>query len=394
MLQRWMKSLAVVGATCAMFASCKKHTYSPDEPLVETNTPSVFTASQNKVMYGLDHVSGKAKWQYTLTANAIATPVVVGKFVYVATEDQLYRFNAKVGRFVKATTDVHVVNGVPRTLQKFFSTPITDGKLLYIASVEGDVFAIEPVGDYTDSPAKRSENIKWSYKGDDSVKSSLMMYNGNIIVVTTKGKVTALNMTNGTPSWTSNLPTIDGGLQSSPVASGPYIYIGSPDYNLYALNVANGNVVWNFRTDGIINGSPVAYGGNIIFGSADNYVYCVDSVAKTARWKFKTNDRVHSTPSAYGQVVYVGGYDSYIYALNIIDGSIKWKYQTGGLIQASVLATDGSVYVSGFDKQIYKFDTSGTLKWRTDVGGPIQCSPVFYDLNKAYYPSVTGFGPY
>eukprot|EP01012_Entosiphon_sulcatum_P033749 TRINITY_DN42732_c0_g1_i1.p1 TRINITY_DN42732_c0_g1~~TRINITY_DN42732_c0_g1_i1.p1 ORF type:complete len:395 (-),score=37.37 TRINITY_DN42732_c0_g1_i1:11-1195(-) len=394
MLQRWMKSLAVVGVTCAMFASCKKHTYSPDEPLVETNTPSVFTASQNKVMYALDPATGKTKWQYTLKANVIATPVVVGKFVYVASEDSLYRFNAKSGHFVKACADTHHVNNENRVLHKFFSTPITDGKLLYIASVEGDVFAIEPKGDYTDPEAGRQEIIKWSYRGTDSVKSSLMMYNGNIIVVNTKGKVTALNMANGTMSWTSNLPTIDGGLQSSPVASGPYIYIGSPDYNLYALNVANGNVVWNFPTDGIINGSPVVYGGNIIFGSADNYVYCVDSAAKTARWKFKTNDRVHATPSVYGQVVYAGGYDSYIYALNIIDGSIKWKYQTGALIQASLLATDGSVYVSGFDKEMYKFDTSGTLRWRTDVGGPIQCSPVFYDLNKAYYPSVTGFGPY
>ncbi|MBN8671745.1 MAG: PQQ-binding-like beta-propeller repeat protein [Chitinophagales bacterium] len=388
MLQRWMKSLAVVGATCAMFASCKKHTYSPDEPLVETNTPSVFTASQNKIMYAIDPSTGKYKWQRTLTANVIATPVIVGNYVYVASEDSLYKFNAKSGKFIKAMYPIHVVNpNLTRSLNKFYSSPVTDGKVLYIADIEGDVFAIQPKNDDEDE-------VKWSYDAADSVKSSLIMYNGNIVVVTTKGAVKTVSMANGTGGWTSTLPTIDGGLKSSPVASGPYIYIGSPDYNLYALNVANGNVVWNFATDGAIDGSPVAYGGNIIFGSADNYVYCVDSTARTARWKFKTNDRVHSTPAAYGQVVYVGGYDAYIYALNIIDGSIKWKYQTGALIQASLLATDGSVYVSGFDKQMYKFDTSGKLRWRTDIGGPIQSSPVFYDLNKAYYPSITGFGPY
>jgi outer membrane protein assembly factor BamB len=379
MLQRWMKSLAVVGATCAMFASCKKHTYSPDEPLVEAYTPSVFTASQNKVLYALDPATGKVKWQFTLDDNTLATPTVVGENVFVPTLTSLYKFNAKSGK--RNTSISYSIGGV-------VSSPITDGKTLFIAEITGKVHALDA---NTTDPTKVS---KWTFDMQDSVLSSLMMYNGNLIVVTTKGKIQAINMGNGTPAWSSNLPTIDGGLRSSPVASGPYIYIGSPDYKLYALSVANGNVVWNFPTEGIINGSPVAYGGNIIFGSADNYVYCVDSTAKTERWKFRTIDRVHATPSVYGQVVYCGGYDSYIYALNIIDGSIKWKYQTAALIQSSLLATDGSVYIGSFDKQLYKFDTSGSLRWRTDVTGPIQCSPVYYDLNKAYYPSITGFGPY
>lgn len=387
MLQRWMKSLAVVGATCALFASCKKHTYSPDEPLVDTYTPSVFTASQNKIMYGIDPFTGKPKWQQSLSANVIATPIIVGNYLYVPSVDSLYKFNAKSGKFIKAIYATHTVGSQTRVLNKFHSSPITDGKLLYIATLAGDVFAIQPMDDNRD-------DIKWSYNAADTVYSSLMLYNGSVVVVNSKGVVQAVNTANGTGNWSSSLPTIPGGLKSSPVASGPYIYIGSPDYYMYALNVANGSVVWSFKTDGIIDGSPVAYGGNVIFGSADNYVYCVDSTAKTTRWKFRTNDRVHATPAAYGQVVYVGGYDSYIYALNIIDGSIKWKYQTGSLIQAALLAADGSVYASSFDKIMYKFDTSGSLKWKADVGGPIQSSPVFYDLNKAYYPAVTGFGPY
>lgn len=387
MLQRWMKSLAVVGATCALFASCKKHTYSPDEPLVDTYTPSVFTASQNRILYAIDPATGKPKWQYTLGANQIASPIVVGNYLFIASEDTLYKFNAKSGAFIRKIVTSHTSNNETRDLKYFYSSPISDGKTFYIATKVGHVFAIEPKNDNTDE-------IKWSYNAGDSVLSSLMLYNGNVIVATTKGKIHAVATANGVISWQSALPTIDGGLRSSPVASGPYIYIGSRDYNLYALSVANGAVKWNFTTEGVIDGSPVAYGGNIIFGSADNYIYCVDSTAKTARWKFRTNDRVHSTPSAYGQVVYCGGYDSYIYALNIIDGSIKWKYQTGSMVQSALLATDGSVYIGGFDKELYKFDTSGTLKWKTNVGGPVQCPPVYYDLNRAYYPSITGFGPY
>lgn len=378
MLQRWMKSLAVVGATCALFASCKKNTYSPDEPLVSANTPSVFTSGQNKIMYGLEPSTGSVKWQFTLDTNLMATPVVVGSNLYIPTLGLLYQFDARTG---KRGQNTYTVGSV-------YSSPITDGKTLYVASISGIVTAIDVT---TNDPTKM---IRWTYDSGDSILSSLLLYNGSLIVATTKGKIQALNIANGTNSWTSSLPAVDGGLRSSPVASGSNIYIGSPDYNLYALNVANGAVKWSYKTDGIIHSSPIAYGGNVIFGSADNYVYCIDSTAKTERWKFKTNDRVHSSPAAYGQVVYIGGYDSYLYALNIIDGSIKWKYQTGGLIQATSLATDGSVYTAGYDKYIYKFDTSGNLRWKRDVGSFIISSPVYYDVNKAYYPSITGFGPY
>jgi outer membrane protein assembly factor BamB len=109
---------------------------------------------------------------------------------------------------------------------------------------------------------------------------------------------------------------------------------------------------------------------------------------------FKTNDRIISSPAAANQVVYIGSYDSHLYAVNIIDGTLKWKYQMGALVQSTPLVHNGTVYAASFDKHMYTFDTSGVLKWKYNINGPVQTSPVYYDLTRAYYPTITGSAAY
>ncbi|MBL7683996.1 MAG: PQQ-binding-like beta-propeller repeat protein [Flavipsychrobacter sp.] len=374
MLQRWMKSLAVVTTTCLLFAACKQKTYSPDEPLPDTYTPSVFIGSQNRYLYAIDPATGTTKWELNMHNNIVATPIVVGNFLYVPSADTFYKLDVKKGTVVRK----YYFNDAD--FKGFYSSPVSDGKTVYIASLNDTVYALDV----------NADNIRWKHDMVDTVLSSLVIYNGGLIVANTKGVIKSLNIVNGIQQWAGSIPVPVGSLSSSPAVSSPYLYVGSTDGNMHALYLSNGTPAWTFPTGGIVASSPIVYGGNVIFGSADNYVYCVDSTAKTARWKFKTNDRVMSSAAAYGQVVYIGGYDSYLYALNILDGSLKWKYLTKSLIQSSVLATDGSVYMGGFDKMFYKLDTTGNLKWTYNMGGIIQTSPVFYDLSRAYYPSITG----
>ncbi len=382
MLKRWIKSLALVTTVCVLFANCKKNTFSADEPLNDVYTPSVFISSNNKILYALDPSTGNYKWQLNIGNNMIATPVVAGDFLYLPTIDTLFKVNVKTGKIIKPLL---LTNGDDIT-REFYSSPLTDGRTVWIATVTGKVFAIDV----------NTDAVRWKYNADDSVFSSLMMYNGNIIVANSKGSIRAVNMNSGVQLWRNDTSVLvpTGRLVSSPVGNGTNLYIGSTDGNISALNGTTGKGLWKYNIGSVIDGSPIVYGGNIIVGSADNFVYCIDSAAKIARWKFKTNDRVLSTAAAYGQVVYIGSYDSYLYAINILDGSIKWRFRTGGLIQSTVLAANGALYLGSFDKMIYKVDTSGTLKWKYNVSGVIETSPILYDMTKTYYPSITGLGQY
>jgi hypothetical protein len=379
MLQHWLKTLTALSLTCVLFTACKKNTYSTDEPLVSSNTPSVFISSQNRILYAVDPATGKQKWQYSLHNNVIAVPVVIGKFLYVLGYDTLYKFNVNTGdMWVKTQL------GTESPYPGFYSSPTTDGRSLYLARRDGKVYCINSTQDST-------LPISWTYDMADTIDASIAILNGTLLIASYH-KLATVNF-NGSPNWSVANPGT-GVFISSPVASLPYIYVGSTDYKLYAFDAATGASSWSFTTLGIVNSSPIVYGGNVIFGSADNYVYCIDTAAKGVRWKFKTQDRVMSSPAAYGQVVYVGGYDSYIYALNILDGELKWRFKTNALIQSSPVAQNGKVYISGYDKYLYAFDTSGEQKWLFNVGGPVETSPVLYDLTKTYYPSITGLYQY
>jgi outer membrane protein assembly factor BamB len=63
-------------------------------------------------------------------------------------------------------------------------------------------------------------------------------------------------------------------VDSSPVVSGKYVYVGSDDGNLYALGLADGKEVWHFAAGGAIRASPAVAAGRLVIGTEDGAVYC------------------------------------------------------------------------------------------------------------------------
>lgn len=370
MLQRWMKSMVVFAATTVLFTACKKE-YSKDEPLPEEFKPSLFISSQNEFLYALEPKTGNKIWEYYIGTNVQATPVIIGDFLFLPTEDTLIKLDAKRGTVVKK------YNFLPdHNVFNFLSSPTAgaDG-MLYIGSVNGHMYAMNAAAD----------QIKWDFDAQAPINSSPTLI-GNQLVFAAGGKLFSLNASNGSTDWTFTA----GNFASSPTISGDNIFIGSDDNNLYVISLKTGALKWQYLTGGFVQSSPIAVGGNVIFGSNDEYLYCVDTAAKIERWKFKTDDRIISSPLMYGQNVYFGSYDYYFYALNIIDGSLKWRYKTQKLIKSSPVSYEGAIFFGSYDKTMYAMDTSGYLLWSRNVDGIIQSSPVIWDLNKATYPSISG----
>ena len=370
MLQRWMKFMVVFAATTVIFTACKKE-YSKDEPLPEEFKPSLFISSQNEFLYALEPKTGNKIWEYYIGTNVQATPVILGDFLFLPTEDTLIKIDAKRGTVVKK------YNFLPdHNVFNFLSSPTTGpGGMVYIGSANGYMFALDA----------NTDKIKWSFNANAAINSSPILV-GNQLVFAAGGNLFSLNATNGSTDWTYT----GGTFLSSPAISGDNIFIGSDDNNLHVVSLKTGTLKWQFLTGGFVQSSPISIGGNVIFGSNDEYLYCVDTAAKKERWKFKTDDRIISSPLMYGQNVYFGSYDYYFYALNIIDGSLKWRYKTQKLIKSSPISYQGAIFFGSYDKMMYAMDTSGFLLWSRNMDGIIQSSPVMWDLTNATYPSISG----
>ena len=366
MLQRWIKHIFVFTAATVIFASCTEKTFSPDEPLEDTYTPSVFIGSQNHFLLAMNPKTGEKKWELDLGTNFKSSPLVLKDRLVIGTDKGLMVIDPNKGTVIKTYNNILSTE----------SSPTGQGDIVYIGTDDNKLVAVDLA----------AENVVWEFTGSGPIQSSPVIHNGQIFVASTQN-VYAIDQASGAKAWEFSS---GGTFFSSPTVKIPYVYIGCDDGNLYALKISDGSIKWQFNTPEPIKSSPIVYGGNIIFGSNDNKVYCLDSGAKTPRWVYETSERVTSSPFGSNQVIYVGGFDYNFYAINIIDGTLKWKYKTGALVKSSPLVHEGIVYVGSFDKHMYAFDTSGILKWSNKINGAIESSPVLYDLKKTYYPSVSG----
>jgi outer membrane protein assembly factor BamB len=408
MLYRWRNLFVMLVAAVLFVAGCKKQ-FSSDNPLPTSYYPSIILSSDNKVVYAVDPGTGKKNWEFSmpvgLTNPSIyfaPSPLVYNNMVYMGAynSDTIYKINGKTGALVKKMI---IYPYAYFTLQ---STPIADGKLLYISTTNDTLYAIDT----------GTGNVAWKFASSwdqTPFVASPVIYQNNIYVASTGGHVYCIDKLNG-PDATTGLPIWDypgydsvatGSFVSSPTISAPYLYVGSKnDSNMYCiyLNPAPpptpvdptpGQLRWRFKTLGNITSSPTSYAGICLFGCSDFRLYCVDTQTGTAKWTFATSSQISSSPIISNQVVYVGSYDYNLYAVNLINGKKKWNFATKGLIKSSPLPYNGSVYVGSYDGYLYSVDSAfGTLKWSFKINGNIECSPAIDDYsNKQYNSGISGY---
>jgi len=66
------------------------------------------------------------------------------------------------------------------------------------------------------------------------------------------------------------------------------VYFGSSvDNKVYALDLADGRMIWTYMTEGPVRFAPAIYKGKVYFGSDDGYVYCVDALKGSFVWKYR-----------------------------------------------------------------------------------------------------------
>ena len=400
----WSRVLLSLLATSLLFTACKKE-YSKDETLPAVYSPSIIVGSDNQVIYALNPANGDKNWELAMSSPIIASPIVYGGMAYIAnsTRDSIYKVNAKTGEVVQRITFSGGGAGVT-------ATPIADGNLLYVASLDGAIYAID-TGSYT---------TKWSYNPNTGgIQSSPTIYNGKLYFATTGGHIYSVDKTSG-PNTSTGVPlpvwdypglgnVATAKFVSSPTIAAPYLYIGGAnDSNMYCIFLDTtvrgvhmptfpdtGVARWIYKAQGNIVSSPAAYGGNCIFGCNDFRVYCLDSIidplmgimTPTPRWIAQLTSEVASSPYAVNQVVYIGCKDYQLYALNILNGAQRWAFSTSGVITSSPLVYNGTIYIGSYDKFLYAVDSArGTLKWSKNINGQIQCSPVIDN-----FTSLTGF---
>ena len=201
-----------------------------------------------------------------------------------------------------------------------YSTPVTDGKSLFIGDDVGVMYSID----------LKKGNINWTF--DTSMR-----------------------------------------IVGSPAVSDGVVVFGSANYNIYGLDAKTGKELWHITTQQAVMGAATINNGIAYIGGGDGRMFAIDIHSGEIKWSFnELKNYVLTRPLVYNQKLYFGTWDTHFYALNLSDGSLAWKWNNGNgnpkLSPASVwpVAANGKIFITAPARYFTCLDAeTGAQVWRT-----------------------------
>ena len=321
---------------------------------------SVFLTSMQPTgpnLFALAGQSGKLLWSFA-TQGAIGIPPTVGKTqVFVASDigntHFLRAIDAKTGFLIWQYTR----NQPPECMCSQAS--ILSSGMLFAQSDGHSLYAFEPSGA---APSKRL----WQFPGHGAPLTSPVVAEGLVVFGSGDHNVYALDAKTGEVKWTGTTgyvftaaPAISDGvvvigdqggnidgfdlktgkslwsfsagtIDVAAVIADDSAYVVSEDHSVYALNITNGQQVWQYSMDDYAEFSPLLAGKLVIAANRAGHLVALDAKTGKLAWQTNLNDTPFSQPEfwpAENAVVLKIG-DHAVGAFDVATGKALWLYNT------------------------------------------------------------------
>jgi outer membrane protein assembly factor BamB len=223
--------------------------------------------------------------------------------------------------------------------------------------------------------------IRPSDKGKPNFVTAPVYHRGLLYGAFLDGHLAAGHASDGSKAWVRDL---DAHLESSPLAIGDTLYIGTDKNELRALRASDGKQLWRFRTPGAIKASPSHHHGRVYLADYQSSMFALDATNGKPLWRTNTSKvppygrgGFFSSPSVAFGKVYAARDDGTAYAFDEKTGKVEWSFDAGGYVYGSpavaeVPGTEPTVYIGAENGRFFALDAStGKVEWQRNVGGPI-----------------------
>ena len=187
---------------------------------------------------------------------------------------------------------------------------------------------------------------------------------------------------------------------SQPTANNSFIYVGSLDHNLYALDAQTGVMKWSFKTDNSILNAPTISDGKVYLGSNDGNIYVIDAQTGIGVQKFSIRSSldenselgIYATPLIDSTTIYA--VNGSLVALDIQSGNIRWQFSSQSPFEQIIgnpLMFENSIITPTMDA-IFAIDkATGEPIWKfSDINGGVFFSPILENGN-IYFGDSSGY---
>ena len=237
---------------------------------------------------------------------------------------------------------------------------------IFGAGLDGAVYALD---------AETGEKL-WVKKVNDYGGITWINTDQELVIVGWENESCALDQITGDVVWANDDINF---VSSQPVFINNKVIFGSRNGNLYAVNLADGKIVWHTTLKQQKMYPSASKNSNRIIVANDRECYALDAADGTVKWTFTANEMLFSPPLIVGNTVYFGSCDTNIYALEANTGELKWKHSTGWGIVATPAFSDDTVFAGSLDHHMYALKAGdGELSWSFECNAAIHSSPVVY----------------
>lgn len=299
---------------------------------------TVFVGSKNGRLTALNLEDGKIWWRFNVAEVGESSPAYNGDDGLVYIGDLSGWINA-----------VRAKDGVKawafKTGNEIKSSPVyADGRVL-IGSYDEHLYCLNA----------KTGQLLWKYKTNGPVHATPAIINGVVYVTGCDEVFRGIRLTDGKEVFRISSGAYIG---ASPAIVGQYAYYGTFNNDVFAVNLANGQVGWRYQPQDRqfpFYSSAAVANGRVVLGGRDKRVHCLDINDGKQLWTFTTRARVESSPAIANGRVYVGSNDGKFYVLDLNNGSKLWEFNAGAAISASPSISLGKIVVGAVDGKLYCF---------------------------------------
>lgn len=172
--------------------------------------------------------------------------------------------------------------------------------------------------------------------------------------------------------------------------AGSKVFIGTEMGNFYAIDAVNpdpakpgvGKVVWKYNVGSPILNSAAADNGRVFFASLDGAVYALNTADGSLVWKKQVSRKGFSAaPILAENKIMIGSRDGIFYGFDF-DGNKLWEYNASAPILQTAAWNNGKAYFGTLDMYVHAVNTSdGTRAWKSSQlsgGGFVEYWPVVH----------------
>jgi len=240
-----------------------------------------YIGSGDKKFFAFDALTGEQIWEYD-AGSRIANAAAV---------------NEDVVAFTTQNNVVHVVDALNGDLRldypigSPYSAPAMDGKLLFVADLNGVVRAIDwtKIQYPMEKLARRFRMTMflWGFEDTPPVMKGFVWKFRNPREVF------------------QNTPTIAKGM----------VYVPSLNGSIYKLSATTGDIQWRYTTDGTISESVSVVGDLMLTGDSTGKIHGVDVETGKKIWEIQLDGHISSTPVVSAEMLFVATQNGSLYAI-------------------------------------------------------------------------------